>query len=64
MLDRTKTNTGFVFKKYEAPEQSVFDRLLEIFQELITHTSGDVDEALDWLGELDSEYGLTTSEYY
>lgn len=63
MLDRTKTNTGFVFKKYEAPEQSAFDRLLEIFQELVTHTSGDVDEALDWLGELDSEYGLTNSEY-
>ena len=63
MLDKTKAYTGFVFKKYEAPEQSAFERLLEIFQELVTHTSGDVDEALDWLGELDSEYGLTTSEY-
>ena len=37
--------------------------MLEIFKELITHTSGDVDEALDWLAELDNEYGITTPEY-
>ncbi len=54
---------GFVFKKYEADEESIFDRLLDIFKELITHTSGDVDEALDWLRELDNEYGITTPEY-
>lgn len=54
---------GFVFKQYEAPEQSVFDKLLEIFKELITHTSGDFDEAIDWLRSLDDEYQLTTPEY-
>lgn len=54
---------GFVFKQYEAPEQSVFDKLLEIFKELLTHTSGDFDEAIDWLRQLDEEYGLTTPEY-
>ena len=54
---------GFVFKKYEAPEQSPFDKLFEVFKELITHTSGDFDEAIDWLRELDEEYGLTTDEY-
>ncbi|SFU70218.1 hypothetical protein SAMN05216480_11461 [Pustulibacterium marinum] len=54
---------GFVFKQYEAPEQSVFDKLLEIFKELITHTSGDFDEAIDWLKSLDEEYQLTTPEY-
>jgi len=63
MVNRTKSYTGFVFKKYEAPEQSTFDKLLEIFKELVTHTSGDVDEALDWLRELDNEYGITTPEY-
>lgn len=56
-------NTGFVFKKYEAPQSSIFDQLLEIFKELVTHTSGDVDEALDWLEQLDNEYQITTPEY-
>jgi len=54
---------GFVFKKYEAPFQSPFDKLFEVFKELITHTSGDFDEAIDWLRELDKEYKLTTPEY-
>jgi len=27
------------------------------------HTSGDVDEALDWLRQLDNEYGITNAEY-
>ncbi|GLB53825.1 hypothetical protein NBRC110019_28660 [Neptunitalea chrysea] len=54
---------GFVFTKYEAPEQSIFEKLLEIFKELITHTSGDFDEAINWLKNLDEEYQLTTPEY-
>ena len=54
---------GFVFTKYEAPEQSPFDKLFEIFKELITHTSGDFDEAIDWLRELDQEYDLTSEDY-
>ncbi len=54
---------GFHFTKYEAPDLSPFDKLFEIFQELITHTSGDVDEALDWLRELDKEYELTDDDY-
>ena len=54
---------GYRFQTYEAPEQSIFDKLFEIFQELITHTSGDFDEAIDWLRELDKEYELTTEDY-
>ena len=54
---------GYIFEKYEAPEQSPFDKLFEIFKELITHTSGDLDEALDWLQQLDEEYQLTTEDY-
>ena len=57
------TRKGFLFTKYEAPDLSPFDKLFEIFQELITHTSGDVDEALDWLRELDQEYELTDEDY-
>ena len=55
--------SGYVFTPYVAPEQAPFDKLFEIFSELITHTSGDVDEALDWLKILDKEYNLTTPEY-
>ncbi|KAA1247007.1 VWA domain-containing protein [Aquimarina sp. RZ0] len=55
--------SGFAFRKYEAPEQSPFEKLFDIFQEIITHTSGDLDEALDWMKELDKEYQLTSETY-
>ena len=54
---------GFIFKKYQPIEQSPFDRLFDVFKELITHTSGDFDEAIDWLRELDKEYNLTDENY-
>ncbi len=54
---------GFTFRKYEAPEQSPFEKLFDIFQEIITHTSGDLDEALDWMKQLDREYKLTSEDY-
>ena len=54
---------GFRFTTYEAPEVSPFEKLFEIFQELITHTSGDFDEAIEWLRQLDEEYELTDDEY-
>ena len=54
---------GFHFKTYEAPKQSPFDRLFEIFKELIVHTSGDFDEAISWMRELDVEYKLTDENY-
>jgi uncharacterized protein with von Willebrand factor type A (vWA) domain len=56
-------NSGYVFTPYQAPEQSDFERLFGIFSELIVHTSGDVDEALEWLDVLDKEYGLTNENY-
>ncbi len=57
------TRKGFRFTTYEAPDQTPFEKLFEIFQELVTHTSGDVEEALDWLRELDKEYELTDEDY-
>lgn len=54
---------GFRFTSYQAAEKSPFEKLFDIFQELITHTSGDVEEALDWLRELDKEYELTDDDY-
>jgi len=55
---------GFRFSDYKPdPNQSTFDRLFKIFQELMLYTSGDVYEALAWLTELDKEYKLTNEEY-
>ena len=54
---------GFRFTAFQAKEQSPFEKLFDIFQELITHTSGDFDEAIDWLRELDKEYELTDEDY-
>tara|TARA_B100000767_G_scaffold275648_1_gene314006 strand:- start:3455 stop:4579 length:1125 start_codon:yes stop_codon:yes gene_type:complete len=56
-------NSGFVFGKHIKKVQTPFERLFEIFKELITHTSGDFDEAIDWLRELDEEYKLTDEDY-
>ncbi len=55
--------SGFVFTKHIPKDQTPFEKLFEIFQELITHTSGDFDEAIDWLRQLDEEYKLTTKDY-
>lgn len=60
---RKKSTRGFVFRRFVEENQDPFDRLFDIFKELITHTSGDVDEALDWLKELDAEYKLTDENY-
>ena len=57
------TSLGIRFTKHRAKEQTPFERLFEIFKELITHTSGDFDEAIDWLRELDREYQLTDENY-
>lgn len=62
-MKKKNRSTGFVFTKHRPKEQTPFERLFEIFQELITHTSGDFDEAIDWLRQLDEEYGLTTPDY-
>ncbi len=51
------------FLEYIPPHKSPFEKLFDIFKELITHTSGDVDEAIDWLRELDEEYNLTDEDY-
>jgi uncharacterized protein with von Willebrand factor type A (vWA) domain len=54
---------GFYFKEFEEKSISPFDKLFGIFKELITHTSGDFDEAIEWLRELDKEYELTDENY-
>jgi Ca-activated chloride channel homolog len=56
---------GHDFSKYDPSEnnKSSFEKLLDIFMQLLTYTSGEVGEALSWLTELDKEYDLTNDEY-
>src|SRR5690606_27442850 len=63
VMKKAVKHNGFIFKRYEEPFQTPFDKLFELFKELITHTSGDFEEAIDWLRQLDKEFKLTTPAY-
>ena len=56
---------GYRFSKYVPSSDGgdPFEKLLKIFLELLTYTSGDVSEALNWMNQLDRQYGLTDDEY-
>jgi Ca-activated chloride channel homolog len=56
---------GVRFGRYVPPrdDRTPFERLLPLFLELLTHTSGDVEEALDWMKEMDKEHDIFTAEY-
>src|SRR5687767_6669070 len=57
---------GYRFSRYTPPPekaQSDFDKLLKIFMQLILITAGNVAEALQWLTEVDRQYGLTNDKY-
>lgn len=40
-----------------------FDKLFNVLRQLLTYTSGDVREALEWLTDLDQQYRLTSDNY-
>ena len=54
---------GFTISKYISKEVSNFDRIFDVFKDLLTHTSGDIDEAFKWLNTLDKEYNIFSDEY-
>ena len=57
---------GHRFSKYTPPpesEKSDFERLLKIFMQFVLLTAGNVSEALQWLTEVDKQYGLTNDQY-
>ena len=56
---------GFHFTKFDADSEgkSKFQQLLDLFMQLLTYTSGDVGEAMQWMNELDKQYKLTDDEY-
>ena len=41
--------------------QDPFERLFGLFMKLLNYTSGDVYEALNWLTELDRQYGFSNN---
>jgi len=43
-------------------DKPLFDQLFDLFQKLLEHTAGDAQEALNWLTQLDEQYGLTEGE--
>ncbi len=56
---------GFIFTKYIAQKQfkNTFEKLLDLFLQMLNYTAGDVSEALNWLTQLDQKHNLTTPEY-
>ena len=57
---------GYRFSKFTPPpegEKSDFEKLLNIFMQLVLITSGNVSEALQWLTEVDKQYKLTNENY-
>lgn len=56
---------GFHFSNFDPNDQNktTFEKLLDLFMQLLTYTSGDVSEALNWLTQLDKKYQLTNEEY-
>lgn len=54
---------SYVFTEFKGKPSSPFETLMNLFTQLLTYTSGEVSEALDWLNELDREYKITTPEY-
>jgi uncharacterized protein with von Willebrand factor type A (vWA) domain len=57
--------TGFQFTGFDPGKEGKpkFDQLLDLFMQLLTYTSGDAREAMQWLNELDKKYELTDDEY-
>ncbi len=56
---------GYHFSKFDINKngKSPFDKLMDVFLQMLTYTSGDVGEALQWLNELDKQYQLTGDDY-
>ena len=54
---------GFTFSKHIVKAVSDFDRVFGVFKELLTHTSGDIEEAFEWLNTLDNEYNIFNDQY-
>ena len=57
------STSGVIFSRNIPEEIDHFDRVFDIFKELVTHTSGDIEEAFSWLESLDKEYNIFSEAY-
>lgn len=56
--------TGYRFSQYRPnPGQTPFDKLFNIFREILVYTSGDVAEALEWMNQIDRDHRITDNSY-
>jgi uncharacterized protein with von Willebrand factor type A (vWA) domain len=55
---------GFIFSEHKPDSgKTPYQRLFDMFMEMLQYTNGDAAEALHWLTQLDQQYGLTSDEY-
>ena len=56
---------GFRFTKHVPHDdgKTDFERLLEVFMQLLNYTNGDATEALGWMTQLDKEYQFSNPQY-
>lgn len=56
---------GWRFADFVPNEEgkSIFDKLLELFKQLIVMASGDVTQAMAWLTQLDNKFKISDNEY-
>lgn len=57
---------GYRFKKYTPPKSNKnngFDKLLDIFLQLLSMAGGDVGKAMSWLTDLDRQHDITGEGY-
>jgi len=57
---------GYRFSRFvpgNSGSKGSFEGMLPIFLQLLTITSGDVSETLNWMNEVDRQYGITTEDY-
>ena len=56
---------GYRFTKFDPDMEgkSSFEKLLNFFLQILSYTNGDASEALQWLNQLDQQYGLSDEEY-
>jgi Ca-activated chloride channel family protein len=55
---------GFIFSDYKPDNNKTpFQRLKDLFLDILQYTNGDAGEALQWLTQLDQKYKLTDENY-
>ncbi len=56
---------GYHFSEFKLKDNKnpSFDKIFDLFKDLLLYTAGDITEALDWLNEIDRKYKITDNSY-